>query len=113
MAKALKDEGFEVIYTGLHQTPEQVVSAALQESVDVIGLSMLSGGQVPLVTRIMQLMKENEMEDVLVTAGGIIPKEDRDILKALGVLKVFGPGSLSKDIAQFLKEAASKRYLKS
>ena len=87
--------------------------AALQESVDVIGLSMLSGGQVPLVTKIMQLMKKNAMEDVWVTAGGIIPKEDRDILKGLGVSKVFGPGSLSKDIAQFLKEAISKRYLKS
>ena len=113
VAKALKDEGFEVIYTGLHQTPEQIVSAALQESVDVIGLSMLSGGQVPLVTRTMELLKENQMEDVLVIAGGIIPKEDRNILKALGVSKVFGPGSLSNDIVQFLKEAISKKYLKS
>jgi len=113
VARALRDEGFEVIYTGLHQTPEQIVATALQESVDVIGLSILSGGQVPLLTRITQLLKENSMEDVLVTAGGIIPKEDREILKELGVSKVFGPGSLSKDIVQFLKEAISKRYLTS
>jgi methylmalonyl-CoA mutase C-terminal domain/subunit len=79
----------------------------------VIGLSILSGGQVPLLTRITELLKENSMEDVLVTAGGIIPKEDREILKELGVSRIFGPGSLSKDIVQFLKEAISKRYLKS
>jgi methylmalonyl-CoA mutase C-terminal domain/subunit len=89
------------------------VYAALQESVDVIGLSILSGGQVLLLTRIMELLKENSMDDVLVTAGGIIPKEDRDILKALGVSKVFGPGSLSKEIVQFLKEAIAKRHFKS
>ncbi len=109
VARALRDEGFEVIYTGLHQSPEQIVATALQESVDVIGLSILSGGQVPLITRIIDLLKENKLEDVLVTAGGIIPKSDREILTRLGVTKIFGPGTLSKEIVQFLREAASVR----
>ncbi len=109
VARVLRDEGFEVIYTGLHQSPEQIVATALQESVDVIGLSILSGGQVPLITRIIDLLKENKLEDVLVTAGGIIPKSDREILTRLGVTKIFGPGTLSKEIVQFLREAASVR----
>lgn len=98
-----------MVYTGLHQKPEQIVAAALQESVDVIGLSILSGGQIPLLTRIMELLKENSMEDVLVTVGGIIPKEDREVLKELGVSRVFGPGTLSNDIVNYVREAVSKR----
>jgi methylmalonyl-CoA mutase, C-terminal domain len=109
VARVLRDEGFEVIYTGLHQSPEQIVATALQESVDVIGLSILSGGQVPLITRIINLLKENKLEDVLVTAGGIIPKPDREVLTRLGVTRIFGPGTLSKEIVQFLREAASAR----
>lgn len=114
VARALRDEGFEVIYTGLHQTPEQIAATALQESVDVIGLSILSGGQVPLVTKIMELLKENSMEDVLVIAGGIIPREDRDILKELGVSRVFGPGTLSNEIVDYVpQEVSAKRQKES
>ena len=109
VARVLRDAGFEVIYTGLHQTPEQIVAAGLQEGVDVIGLSILSGGQVPLMTRIMDLLKENRMDDVLLTAGGIIPKEDREVLKGLGVSRIFGPGTLSDEIVQYMREAGSMR----
>ena len=105
VARVLRDEGFEVIYTGLHQTPEQVVGAALQEGVDVIGLSILSGGQIPLITRMADLLKENGLDDVLVIVGGVIPKSDREVLCGLGVKKIFGPGTLSTDIVKFLKEA--------
>lgn len=105
IARVLRDNGFEVIYTGLHQTPEQIVATALQEGVDMIGLSVLSGGQVTLITRMMQLLRENNMDDVLVIVGGIIPKEDRKVLKGLGVAKVFGPGTLSNEIVQYIREA--------
>lgn len=108
VARALRDEGFEVIYTGLHQTPEQIVASALQESADVIGLSILSGGQVPLITKIVELLKEKGLEDVLLIAGGIIPKPDRDILSRLGVKKIFGPGTLSSDIVRFVTEATAE-----
>ena len=104
IARALRDAGFEVIYTGLHQTPEQIVVAALQESVDVIGLSILSGGQIPLVTRTIQLLQERRIGDVLMIVGGIIPQQDREILKRLGVAGIFGPGTTSKEIVQFIKE---------
>jgi methylmalonyl-CoA mutase C-terminal domain/subunit len=103
VARVLRDEGFEVIYTGLHQTSEQVVAAALQENVDLIGLSILSGGQIPLLTRITQLLKEKSMEDVPVIVGGIIPRKDREALKELGVAKVFGPGTHSSEIVQSIK----------
>lgn len=105
IAKALKDAGFEVIYTGLHQTPEQIVAAALQESVDVIGLSILSGGQIPLVTRTIQLLQERRIGDTLMIVGGIIPQQDREILKRLGVAGIFGPGTTSKEIIHFIREA--------
>ena len=108
VAKALKDAGFEVIYTGLHQTPEQIVSTAIQEAVDVIGLSILSGGQVPLVNRITHLLKEKEIQDVLLLVGGIIPKADREILMKLGVVKVFGPGTLSEEIIHFIRQTFQK-----
>jgi methylmalonyl-CoA mutase C-terminal domain/subunit len=109
VARVLRDEGFEVIYTGLHQTPEQIVAAALQESADVIGLSILSGGQIPLITRIKELLKDNGMDDVLLIAGGIIPRSDREVLTRLGVRKVFGPGTLSAEIVRFVREAPRGR----
>lgn len=108
VARVLRDEGFEVIYTGLHQSPEQIVAAALQESVDVIGLSILSGGQVPLITKIVELLKEKGLEDVLLIAGGIIPRPDREILSRLGVKKIFGPGTLSSDIVRLVQEATAE-----
>jgi methylmalonyl-CoA mutase C-terminal domain/subunit len=104
VAKALRDAGFEVIYTGLHQTPEQIVATALQESVDVIGLSILSGGQIALVTRIVHLLQEKQVENISIIVGGIIPHADREILKGLGVAGIFGPGTTSKEIVQFIKE---------
>jgi len=105
VAKTLMNAGFEVIYTGLHQTPEQIVASALQESADVIGLSILSGGQVPLITKVAELLKKHGLEDIVLIAGGIIPKPDREILSRLGVIKVFGPGTLSSEIVQFVTEA--------
>jgi methylmalonyl-CoA mutase, C-terminal domain len=107
VAKALMFAGFEVIYTGLHQTPEQVVSTALQEGVDILGLSILSGGQLPLITRITQLMKEKSMENVPIIVGGIIPKLDREKLKNLGVARVFGPGTASDEFIKFFQEVSS------
>ncbi len=105
VARVLRDEGFEVIYTGLHQTPEEIVASALQESADVIGLSILSGGQIPLITKMAELLKKHGLEDVILIAGGIIPKPDREILNGLGVRKVFGPGTLSSEIVHFVMEA--------
>lgn len=104
IAKALKDAGFEVIYTGLHQTPEQIVAAALQEGVDVIGLSILSGGQIALVTRIVHLLQEKQVENISIIVGGIIPHGDREIIKQLGIAGIFGPGTTSNAIVQFIKE---------
>jgi methylmalonyl-CoA mutase C-terminal domain/subunit len=104
IAKALKDAGFEVIYTGLQQAPEQIVAAALQESVDMIGLSILSGGQIPLITQIIHLLQEKQVEDISIIAGGIIPRADREILNRLGVAGIFGPGATSKEIVQLVKE---------
>jgi len=92
VARALRDAGMEVIYTGLRQTPEQIVTAALQEDVDVIGLSILSGAHMTLVPRVMQLLQEKGLQDVVVFVGGIIPQEDIPKLKALGVAEVFLPG---------------------
>jgi methylmalonyl-CoA mutase C-terminal domain/subunit len=109
VARALREEGFEVIYTGLHQTPDQIVAAALQEDADVIGLSILSGGQVPLITRIRKLLKEKGMDDTLLIAGGIVPRADREILEELGVAKVFGPGARSTEIVQFIKDARPEK----
>jgi methylmalonyl-CoA mutase C-terminal domain/subunit len=108
VAKVLQDAGFEVIYSGLHQTPEQIVVTALQEDVDAIGLSILSGGQIPLITRITQLLKEKDMEDVLLMVGGIIPRPDRRVLEELGVARIFGPGTVSNEIIQFIDQAVQK-----
>lgn len=102
IARTLRDAGMEVIYTGLRQTPEMIVEAANQEDVDVIGLSILSGAHLALTPRIMELLKQNEMSDVAVIIGGIIPPEDIDKLKAMGVAGVFGPGSDTGDIVSFI-----------
>ena len=98
IARAFRDAGFEVIYTGLRQTPEQVVNAALQEDVDVVGLSVLSGAHMTLCPRIMELMKKERLDDVLVIVGGIIPDQDIAKLKELGVSEVFQPGASTEDI---------------
>ena len=102
IARALRDAGMEVIYTGLRQTPEMVVEAALQEDVDAVGLSILSGAHKALVPRIIQLMAENEMSDVPIFLGGIIPQDDIDEMKAAGVSAVFGPGSSITEISEFI-----------
>ena len=104
IATALRDAGMEVIYTGLRQTPEMVVNAALQEDVDAIGISILSGAHMTVFPKIMQLLKEKEMDDVLVTGGGIIPEDDMKELNAMRVGKLFSPGANTKDIADYIKE---------
>jgi len=104
IASSLRDAGMEVIYTGLRQTPEMVVNAALQEDVDAIGISILSGAHMTVFPKIMKLMKEKEMNDVLVTGGGIIPDEDMKQLNELGVGKLFPPGTNSNDISGYIKE---------
>jgi methylmalonyl-CoA mutase C-terminal domain/subunit len=104
IARALRDSGMEVIYTGLRQTPEMVVNAAMQEDVDAIGLSILSGAHMTLLPRIMALLRENEMEEVPVFVGGIIPEEDAAVLKKLGVVAIFGPGSSLEDISRSIWE---------
>jgi len=109
LARGLRDEGFEVVYTGLRQTPEMVATAALQEDVDVVGLSILSGAHMTLLPRICELLRAEGMDDVLVTAGGIIPEEDVAELKAAGVAQVFGPGTSIGQIADFMRENAQPR----
>ena len=104
VARALRDAGMEVIYTGLRQTPEQIVEATLQEDVDVLALSILSGAHMTLLPDIMELMKAKEMTDVLVIAGGIIPKEDIQPLKDAGISEIFGPGTPTDDIVRYIKE---------
>jgi methylmalonyl-CoA mutase, C-terminal domain len=103
IARALRDAGMEVIYTGLRQTPEMIVSAALQEDVDVIGLSILSGAHNAIVPRVMDLLKQNKMNDVLLVLGGIIPDQDIDNLRKLGVAAIFQPGTAMDDIVQFIR----------
>ncbi len=104
VARALRDAGFEVIYTGIRQTPEMIAEAALQEDVDVVGLSILSGAHMALVPRIMELLHERGMDDVLVVLGGIIPNEDVKALEKLGVRGVFGPGASTQEIVAFIRE---------
>jgi methylmalonyl-CoA mutase C-terminal domain/subunit len=103
IARALRDAGMEVIYTGLHQTPEQIVETAIQEDADAVGISILSGAHMTLVPRILDGLKENGAEDVLVMVGGTIPKEDSDVLKQQGVAEVFTPGAPTTEIIDFLK----------
>ena len=105
VARALRDAGMEVIYTGLRQTPEMIVEAALQEDVDVIGLSILSGAHMSLTPRIMELMVENDMADVPVFLGGIIPQDDVPSLKEMGITGVFGPGTSTEAISASVRES--------
>ncbi|MEM3623518.1 MAG: cobalamin B12-binding domain-containing protein [Candidatus Bathyarchaeia archaeon] len=109
VARALRDAGMEVIYTGLRQTPEQIVETALQEDVDVIGLSILSGAHKALFPRIMELLKEKGLTDVMVFAGGIIPDEDVPEMKKLGIKEIFGPGTPTEKIIEFILENVPKR----
>ena len=105
IARALRDAGMEVIYTGLHQTPEQIVETAIQEDADAVGISILSGAHMTLVPRILELLRENGAEDVLVVVGGTVPADDADALRKLGVAGVFGPGAPTSEIVDFLKGA--------
>ena len=104
VARALRDAGFEVIYTGLHQTPEQIVATAVQEDADAIGLSVLSGAHNYLFQRVIELLREKGADDVVVFGGGIIPPEDVAALKALGVKELFTPGTSTQDIVRFVRE---------
>ena len=104
IATSLRDAGMEVIYTGLRQTPEMVVNAALQEDVDAIGISILSGAHNTVFPKIWQLMKENKMDDVLLTGGGIIPEEDMKKLNDMGIGKLFAPGTTTSEIAGYIRQ---------
>lgn len=104
IATAMRDAGMEVIYTGLRQTPEMVVNAALQEDVDAIGVSILSGAHNTVFPKIITLMKEKEMNDVLLTGGGIIPEDDMSVLNDMGVGKLFAPGTTTTEIANYIKQ---------
>ena len=110
IARALRDAGMEVIYTGLRQTPEQIVHAALQEDADVIGLSILSGAHTTIVPKLMELLKERRMDDVLVVLGGIIPDSDVPTMKALGVAGIFQPGASLESIIQFIRSHVRERH---
>jgi methylmalonyl-CoA mutase C-terminal domain/subunit len=103
IARTLRDAGMEVIYTGLHQTPEQIVETAIQEDADVVGISILSGAHMTLVPRIVHGLRENEADDVIVVVGGTIPREDADALKELGVAEVFTPGAPTAEIVDFIR----------
>jgi methylmalonyl-CoA mutase, C-terminal domain len=104
VARALRDAGFEVIYTGLHQTPEQIVATAVQEDVDAVGLSVLSGAHNYLFKRVLDLLKEKGADDIAVFGGGIIPQDDIQALKALGVKELFTPGTSTQDIIRFVRD---------
>ena len=109
MARALRDAGFEVVYTGLFQTPEMIASAAIQEDVDVVGLSILSGAHMPLFPRIMAALRERGLDDVLVVAGGTIPADDVPLVREMGVAAVFGPGTSFAEVVEFLHDHAPRR----
>ena len=109
LARGLRDEGFEVVYTGLRQTPEMIVTAALQEDVDVVGLSILSGAHMTLVPRVCAQLRERGLDDVLVTVGGIIPDDDVEPLREAGVAGVFGPGTTIREVADFIRANATPR----
>ena len=107
IARALRDAGMEVIYTGLHQTPEQIVETAIQEDVDAVGISILSGAHMTLVPRILDGLRDNGVEDVLVVVGGTIPADDAQALKELGVAEIFTPGAPTSAIVEFLRSRLS------
>jgi methylmalonyl-CoA mutase, C-terminal domain len=109
VAAALRDAGMEVIYTGLHQTPEMIASAAVQEDVDVVGLSILSGAHMTLFPRVRDLLREAGRDDVLITGGGIIPKEDMEELRRLGIGELFGPGTPTSELADYIKKWFAER----
>ena len=109
ITRALRDHGFEVIYTGLHQTPEQIAETALQEDVDAVGLSLLSGAHLTLFPRVMEELRNRDLGDTLVFGGGVIPDADARALREQGVAEIFGPGSSLKGIAQWLEEALDSR----
>ena len=108
IARALRDAGMEVIYTGLHQTPEQIAATVIQEDADAIGLSILSGAHMTLVPRVVELLKEQGAEDVVLTVGGTIPNDDIPELKKLGVDEIFTPGSATDDIVEFIRGAVGQ-----
>jgi methylmalonyl-CoA mutase C-terminal domain/subunit len=108
IARALRDAGMEVIYTGLHQTPEQIVETVLQEDADAVGLSILSGAHMTLVPRIVELLAQEDASDVLVVAGGTIPRDDVEALKALGVAEIFTPGAPTGAIVDFIRSAVER-----
>ncbi len=112
IARALRDAGMEVIYTGIRQTPEMIVEAAIQEDVDAILLSILSGAHMVLFPRIMELLKQNEVNGVLVAAGGILPDEDIPAIKAMGIEGCFGPGTSTEEIVRFVRENVRVERLK-
>lgn len=103
IARALRDAGMEVIYTGIRQTPEMIVEAAIQEDVDAILMSILSGAHMALFPRVMELLKQNDVDDILVAAGGILPDEDRPTIKAMGIKGCFGPGTSMEEIIDFVR----------
>jgi isobutyryl-CoA mutase small subunit len=109
IARALRDAGMEVIYTGLHQTPEQIVETVIQEDADAVGLSILSGAHMTLVPRIVELLRAQGVDDVLLTVGGTIPADDIPELKRLGVAEVFTPGASTQDIIEFIQDAVRRR----
>ena len=109
IARALRDAGMEVIYTGLHQTPEQIVETVIQEDADAVGLSILSGAHMTLVPRILEGLQERGAEDALVVVGGTIPTEDADELKRLGVAEVFTPGASTQEAVEFIRDAVAQR----
>jgi methylmalonyl-CoA mutase C-terminal domain/subunit len=111
IARALRDAGMEVIYTGIRQTPEMIVEASIQEDVDAILLSILSGAHLALFPRIMELLQQNNVDDVLVVAGGILPDEDIPTIKALGIKGCFGPGTSTEEIIRFVRENVQSERL--
>jgi methylmalonyl-CoA mutase, C-terminal domain len=104
VAAALRDAGMEVIYTGLHQTPEMIATAAIQEDVDVVGLSILSGAHMTLIPRVLELLRADGREDILVTGGGIIPREDMDALEVRGTGRLFGPGTPTSELVDYIHD---------
>ena len=109
IARALRDAGMEVVYTGIRQTPRMIVQAAAQEDVDVLGLSILSGAHLDILPEVVDLLRAQEMDDVLVVVGGIIPASDRQILKDMGISEVFGPGTSTGDIVRYIQTAMTER----